>query len=348
MSLGESRDMALKQTDAAAAVTQAAEAVDAPSRDNALKRIVISRMGVGAFLVILILYFSIAANNFASTSNVLVIVATVAIITIISLGQSLAIISGGFDLSTMGTVPLGAISFALISNDQVNVWFALLATLGIGATVGVLNGSIITKVGINPLIATLGTFSITAGLAASLANGVSVPINGQNLNWLGGSIGTFDGGGLSNAVVIAAGLCLVCFVLLRYTVFGRSLYSIGGNREAAWLAGIRIDRDLTWVYVTSAMLCTLAGAISASQLMTGSTTIGSNSALESIAAVVLGGGSLAGGVGTVGGTLVGVLVLGVLQNGLTLLQVPAFYQEIATGGVLLLAVAFGRLRGRFA
>jgi ribose/xylose/arabinose/galactoside ABC-type transport system permease subunit len=305
-------------------------------------------MGVGAFLIILVLYFSLAANEFATASNVLVILATVAIITIISLGQSLAIVSGGFDLSTIGTVPLGAIAFSMFSNDGLNTWYALLATLGIGIAVGLLNGLIITKLGINPLIATLGMSSIAAGLAATLANGVSISFNSQQLNWLGGSIGTFDGGGLPNAVVIAAVLCLVCLVLLKYSVYGRSLYAIGGNREAAWLAGIRIDRDVISVYVASGLLCSLAGAISASQLMTGSTTFGSTSALESIAAVVLGGGSLVGGVGTVGGTLMGVLVLGVLQNGLTLLQVPAFYQEMATGGTLLLAVAFGTLRTRFA
>lgn len=301
---------------------------------------VMSRLSLTLFLVALLIYFGVSADRFATTNNAFIILSDIAVIGIVSIGQTLAIVSGGFDLSTSGVVPLGSIVFAEFLNSGYNLALALLLTLAIGALVGVINGLIITKLRINPLITTLGMLSITGGAAASIANGVSIPFDDPVINFLGDNAV----GNIANDVWIFLGLAVIAALIARFTIFGRSLYSIGGNREASWLAGIKVDRVTTTVYVLSGTLSALAGAILASQLLTGSTTVGTDSALTSIAAVVLGGGSLSGGVGSIAGTVVGVLVLGVFRNGLALMHVAPFYQQIATGLILLLAVAFSQFR----
>jgi ribose/xylose/arabinose/galactoside ABC-type transport system permease subunit len=300
----------------------------------------VQRLSLTLFLVGLLIYFGVSANRFATTNNAFIILSDIAVIGIVTIGQTMAIVSGGFDLSTSGVVPLGSILFAEFLNQGHGTWVALILTLLVGVGVGLINGLIITKLRINPLIATLGMLSITAGTAASIANGVSVPFDNPDINIIGDN----SVGNMANDVWIFLALIVLTAFVLRFTIFGRSLYSIGGNREASWLAGIKVDRVTITVYVTSATLSALAGVILASQLLTGSTTVGTDSALTSIAAVVLGGGSLAGGVGTIAGSVIGVLVLGVFQNGLALMHVAPFYQQIATGVILLVAVAFSQLQ----
>jgi ribose/xylose/arabinose/galactoside ABC-type transport system permease subunit len=301
---------------------------------------VIQRLSLTMFLVALLIYFGVSADRFATTNNAFIILSDIAVIGIVTIGQTLAIVSGGFDLSTSGVVPLGSILFAEFLNKGHGMLVSLILTLLIGAGVGLINGFIITKLRINPLIATLGMLSIAAGTAASIANGVSIPFDDPNINIIGDN----SVGNIANDVWIFLALIVLAAFVMRFTIFGRSLYSIGGNREASWLAGIKVDRVTITVYVTSATLSALAGVILASQLLTGSTTVGTDSALTSIAAVVLGGGSLAGGVGTIAGSVIGVLVLGVFQNGLALMHVAPFYQQIATGVILLVAVAFSQLQ----
>ena len=209
-----------------------------------------------------------------------------------------------------------------------------------GAVCGLVNGLIVAKAKINPLITTLATMSVTGGLALTIADGIQVPFQDPSA----GVLADQSILGVNNHVWIFLGLSLIFFLILRYTVFGRYLYAVGGNAEAARLGGIRVDTVTASVYVASAALATLAGAVLASQLFTGSGTAGTNSALQSIAAVILGGASLSGGVGGVPGTLIGVLILGTLSNGMAILSVPSFYQTIATGVVLLLAVGVSQLR----
>lgn len=299
-----------------------------------------SRVSLLVFLAALIVYFGLSAQHFASANNAWIILQSVAIVGIVSIGQTLAIVSGGFDLSTSGVVPLGSILFADFMNHGDGLAGAVVLTLLIGAGVGLVNGLVIAKLKINPLIATLGMLSITAGGAGSIADGVSIPLNNVNINFLGAE----SVGSIANDVWVFLALAIIFAAVCRYTVFGRSLYSIGGNRDASWLAGIKVDRITIAVYVISATLASLCGVILTSQLLTGSTTVGTDSALTSITAVVLGGGTLAGGVGNVGGAVVGVLILGVFQNGLQLMHVNPFYQQIATGAILLVAVAFSQLR----
>jgi ribose transport system permease protein len=300
----------------------------------------VEALGLTTFYVLVIIFFSVAAPHFLTYSNTLAILSTVTLIGIVSIGQALAIISGGFDLSVSGTVPLGAVLFAVLINHGVPVPLAiLLATLS-GSMVGLVNGLIITRLGINPLITTLGTLSVATGLAYTVTNGQTVALKDLNA----GVLANIAFGGISYYVIALLLFAVLSFFLLRNTVFGRMLYAIGGNREASRLAGLRTDLITATVYVLSGSLAAFAGVIIASELLAGTPTVGSDAALSSIAAVILGGAALTGGVGGIPGTLVGVLVLGTIANGMALLAVPAFYQQIATGAVLLLAVGFGRLR----
>ncbi len=298
-------------------------------------------LGIGTFYVVIVLFFSFASKNFLTYSNTLNILSNVTVIGIVAAGQVLAIISGGFDLSVSGVVPLGAVTFALLTNLGMAPSVAMVAVLGVGALVGLFNGLVVTRLGINPLITTLGTLSITSGLAYTVSRGVTIPFRNPSA----GVLADRTVGGLSYYVLAFALLSAVAFALLRYTVFGRMLYAIGGNRDASRLAGLRVDLMTVLVYVLCSMLAAFAGVVVSSQLLAGSATVGADTALSSIAAVILGGASLTGGVGGVPGTLIGVLVLGTIANGMALMQVPAFYQQIATGVVLLLAVGFGRMRG---
>jgi ribose/xylose/arabinose/galactoside ABC-type transport system permease subunit len=292
------------------------------------------------FLLAVIGYFAATTEGFFTASNALNILVNSAVIGIVAIGQVLTIISGGFDLSVSGTVPLGSVVFAVMLNRGLGVLPALLVTMAAGAFTGLVNGTIIAKAGINPLITTLGTLSVAGGIALTISNGVQIPFEDPTK----GVLANPSLFGVNNGVWLLLGLSILVFVLLRYTVFGRSLYAVGGNREAARLAGTRVDLVTIAVYVISGALAGLAGAILASQLLTGAGTAGSDSALQSIAAVILGGASLAGGVGGVPGTLTGVLILATLANGMAIKSVPSFYQTIATGVILLIAVGLSQIR----
>ncbi|WP_062117823.1 ABC transporter permease [Aureimonas sp. AU40] len=309
------------------------------NRAKAVRRLV-QTLGIGFFYILVLVFFSIASGNFFTYSNALNILTNVAVIGIVALGQALTIISGGFDLSVGGTMPLGAVLFALFSNAGYGFPLSSALVLAAGACVGLFNGLVITKLKINPLIATLGTLSITSGLAFTVSDGVTIPLTDAADGWLA----DFAFNGVSYYLLAFAVLAGAMAVLLRFTLFGRMLYSVGGNREASHLAGIRVDAVTVAVYMICAALSAFAGIVIASQLLAGSATVGSDAALSSIAAVVLGGASLTGGIGGIGGTLIGVLILGTIANGMVLMQVPAFYQQIATGAILLLGVGFARLR----
>ncbi|WP_456694978.1 ABC transporter permease [Aeromicrobium sp. P5_D10] len=300
----------------------------------------ISVVSLVVFLIVLVAVFGSTAPGFLTVDNFLIILSSVAVIGIVSLGQTAAIISGGFDLSISGLIPMGAIVFAKMLNAGHSFALSLLVVMLVGAAFGLVNGLLVTKLRISPLIATLGILSVAIGMAQSVAGGITVPFDDPQVNILARS----SIGGVSNSVWVLLVLAVGFTLMLRFTTFGRSMYAIGGNAESSWLAGIRVDRTVSLIYVISATLASLAGAVLASQLLAGSTNLGRDAALTAITAVVLGGGSLAGGSGTVLGTMIGVLVLGTFQNGLTIKQIDPFYQQIATGLVLLLAVAFSQLR----
>jgi ribose transport system permease protein len=297
-------------------------------------------LGVGGFYVLLLFFFSARAHNFLTTSNAVNIFSNISILGVVALGQAIVLISGGFDLSVSGTVPLGGIIYVELVNQGHGVLFATLAAVAAGLVVGVCNGLIITVLGINPLITTLATVSITGGLAFTVSNGLTVAMTNPADAPLGNNFW-----GMPLYVWTMFLLAVIVFIVLRYTVFGRMLYSVGGNREATRLAGVRVNAITMAVYVLSGMLSSFAGVMLTHQLLAGAPSVGTTEGLLSITAVILGGASLNGGTGGIPGTLLGVLVIGTVANGLALMQVPTFYQQMATGAILLLAVGLGRIRG---
>jgi ribose/xylose/arabinose/galactoside ABC-type transport system permease subunit len=297
-------------------------------------------LGIGTFYVLVLIFFSATTPNFLSYSNTLNILSNVAVIGIVSIGQALVIISGGFDLSVSGVVPLGAVAYAVLVNAGVAVPAAIFAVVLIGAALGLVNGLVITRIGINPLVTTLATLSIASGLAYTISGGAALPFKDLGAAVLNGK----TAGGVAYYVWAFLLLIIVGILVLRFTVFGRMLYALGGNREASRLAGIRVDLVTTSVYMISGGLAAFAGVVVSNQLLLGTPTVSADAALTSIAAVILGGAALSGGVGGIPGTVLGVLVLGTIANGMAIAQVPTYYQQIATGVVLLLAVGFGRIR----
>jgi ribose transport system permease protein len=332
-----------EEVDPAAAVVS-----DVPKGEAALSgrtRLALGAMqglGLGGFYIIVLIYFSLSAPFFFSASNAVNILSNVSVIGIVTLGQAYVLIAGGFDLSVSGTVPLGGVIFTMLINRGITIPEAWFVAVLAGCAIGLANGLIITRIGINALVTTLGTWSITVGLAYVVTNGETVAFNDLNQ-------GPIDNVVLGMPLYVWTMILVsvIAFAVLRFSVYGRMIYAIGGNREASRLAGVRVDLVTTSVYVISAGLASFAGVMLAQQLLAGAPTVGANAALNSIAAVILGGAALTGGVGGIPGTVVGTLVLGTIANGMALMQVPSFYQQIATGAILLLAVGFGRLRAIF-
>lgn len=295
--------------------------------------------GVGGFLLLALAFFALSAENFFTPANTVNVLSTISVLGIVAIGQTFVLVSGGFDLSVSGTVPLGGIVFTVVSNAGNGVLVATLAAVAVGLAVGALNAFIINVVRINPLVTTLATLSIFSGLAFVVSGGLTIPVLDPNAGLMRDRIG-----GTPIFVFVLITLALIGWLILRYTVYGRSLYALGGNAEASRLAGLRTQALTASVYTLSGGMAGFAGVMLAQQLLAGSPAVGQQAALVSITAVILGGASLTGGTGGVPGTMLGVLLLGVVANGMAIMQVPAFYQTIATGVMLLLAVGLGRMR----
>ncbi|MGH3252467.1 MAG: ABC transporter permease [Trebonia sp.] len=310
----------------------------APQR-RTLRAIGVRTLGIGLFLAVVLVYFTVSTSNFLTLSNVAEILSGAAVLGIVAIGQTGVIISGGFDLSVAGVLPLACVVFVKFSNDGASLPVALIETVAIGAAVGIVNAALIVKAGINPLIVTLASMSVAGGAAYSITNGTTLALT----KIANGNLGNLAVGSLPWYLFVFVGLALLAAVIMRFTVFGRIIYALGGSREASILAGIRVNVAVIVVYAASGALAAFAGVVTASQILAGSAGVGSTTALMSVAAVVLGGASLTGGTGGIIGTIGGVLVLGCLSNGLALMQVQSFYVQIITGVALIVAVMFSRL-----
>lgn len=290
--------------------------------------------------IILVIVLATQSSQVLTVDNAQVVATQVAVLGIVSLGHMLVLIGGGFDLSISGVIPLGAVTYVQLANTTIGTPAAFTITLLVGGTVGAVNGILVTKLRINPLIATLATLSICEGLAYLVTDGRTVPMEQAGPAFINHSTPF----GVPAFVLVFVGLAVVIFAVLRWTVPGRAIYAVGGGREAARLAGMRVNVIQAATFVASSILAAVAGIVLASQLRAGSPNLAADMNLNSITAVVLGGASLTGGVGSVIGTVLGVLILGTLSNGLALMQVSAYYQLVATGCVLIVAVSFAQLR----
>lgn len=308
------------------------------------------RMGMLPVLVVLyIVMYALTAyvagdagSNFMTAGNTMNILRQVSINVVLASGMTFVILTSGIDLSVGSILAVSAVLGMLVS---LGTWSALSipAFLLAGLALGLLNGVLVAFVGLNPFVVTLGTMTALRGAAYLLANGTSV-LNDTipSFEWMGN--GQFLA--IPWLIWLAAVVVLVSWFILRKTVLGLQIYAVGGNPQAARLTGIKVGLVLLFVYAMSGLFSGLGGAMSASRLYAANGNWGSGYELDAIAAVVLGGTSLMGGVGSVWGTVVGALIIGVMNNGLTILGLSSFWQYVAKGAVIVLAVMLDKWRQR--
>jgi ribose/xylose/arabinose/galactoside ABC-type transport system permease subunit len=304
-------------------------------------------------LALLMTYFSITSPYFATGGNMVNIARQSSINIMLATGQSLVILSGGIDLSVGAIMALAAsVSTVAMTYYGINVWFGMLISLAVGSFAGFMNGLVIAKGKVPDFIATLGMMTVARGVALLVTGGLPVPshriaheVKAQipaELLWLGG--GKFFG--IPTALLVAVLIVILGWFITRYTRLGRALYAVGGNKEAARVSGIDIDRTKISVYTVSGAFAGIAALVLTGRMNSANALMGEGAELQSIAAVVIGGSNLYGGEGGVGGTLIGALIMGVLNNGLNLIDVSAFWQRVILGSVLIVVVIFDQWRRR--
>ena len=301
------------------------------------------RLGPLLGLALLCLVLAIASPYFLTVDNLLNVLRQSAINAVLALGQLVVIITAGIDLSIGSIMGLTIVLLALMMRGGTPSLLACALTVVAGVAVGLLNGLLLTRLKLpHPFISTLGTMNVARGAALLLASGV--PISGLPARFRATVAGWAFG--IPSPVLVAGVLYAVGHLFLTRTVWGRDLYALGGNREAARLCGIPVDRRLNLAYALSGGAAGLAAVVMAARMNSGFPLAGSGAELDAIAAVIVGGASFFGGVGTAGGTLIGALIIGFLRNGLNLLDVSAYWQMIVIGAVIVAAVCIDVLRQR--
>jgi ribose transport system permease protein len=294
-------------------------------------------------LAVLSAVMAVLSSAFLSVSNVLNILLSTSVFGVLAIGMTFVISSAGIDLSVGSILALsGVVGAILTSNLEWPWWIGILGCLATGAATGAVNGFLITKGAIPPFIVTLGMLGVARGLALVFSDGVSIYGLAPEMTWLGQGRPF----GVPVPVVVLLLTALVAHVVLAHTRFGIYAQVIGDNEGAARAMGVRVERMKVLLYALSGLLSGLAGLLFAARINSGEPTAGLSYELTAITATILGGTNLFGGRGSVAGTLIGALIMGVLQNGLNLLAVRPFYQQIAIGAVLILAVWLDRINSR--
>ena len=289
-------------------------------------------------------FLSFATNSFASSNNLFNITRNFTFVAVIALGMTIVIITGGIDLSVGSVLCLCSMVLAVVMHAGYSIEAGIAASLACALLVGAINGVLIAYLGIPPFVVTLGMLSIARSLAMVASNNTVVFQFGPDhdkLLALGGGAWLF---GISNPVVYTLALALVTGFVLRWTRFGRYIFAIGGNEHAAVLTGVPVRRIKVAVYMISSLSAGIAGVIETGWLGAVTTNLGNGMELQVIAATVIGGANLAGGVGTAFGALIGSALIEVIRNSLGLLGINAFWQGAFIGSFIIVAVTFDRIR----
>jgi inositol transport system permease protein len=301
----------------------------------------------------LFLLMSVLSPAFLAPRNLLNVVRQISVIGLLGIGVTMAIIATGIDLSSGSVLALAAVVAASLAQSP--DWAAakfpglvlplavpLLGGLAVGAACGWVNGSLIAKFKIPPFIATLGMMTVARGLALLYSDGR--PISGTSAGY--NFIGQGEIFGLPFPIIILAVVGIATHVMLNNTRFGRYIYAIGGNEQAARVSGLNISRVKIGIYTFAGLLSGLAGIVLSSRISSGQPGLGMGYELDAIASAVIGGTSFSGGVGTVWGTMIGALIIGVLNNGLDLLNVSAYWQQIVKGAIIVVAIIIDERKNR--
>ncbi len=305
--------------------------------------------GLSVFILILVIAVTLRTPRFLSVDNFQDILLNISILAIVALGQTMVILTHGIDLSVSSVIGLVAmmVAFVVKQNPGIPVVLAVVLGLALGAVLGMINGLIIAYGKVPPIITTLGTLSIYRGLVFFYSQGTWV-----NSYEFPDSFKMLSKGtplGLPNMVIIAILVAVIVYYFLNYTRTGRDIYAVGSNPEAATLAGIRKDRIIFLVYVLSGLAAGLAAVLWASRFESAQTNTALGFELQTVAAAVVGGVSISGGVGTVPGVLLGALLLGIIQNALTIIRISPFWQLAVQGLLILVAIVTDKwILGRLA
>jgi len=298
-------------------------------------------IGLALTLLAMGVLFSALSPYFLTVKNLLNIGRAVSIRGIVAAGLTLVLISGGIDLSIGSNMAASGMLIAYMLRAEWPVPLAVAGGVAFAAVLGLITAFFVTKVGINPLITTLGMMSIVRGAGYVVSEGVSISLPGDSV------LPVLSRGrllGIPNPLIVWVAVCVLCYLLLQYTRFGQYVFAIGGNEAACRVAGVRVNQVKTLTYVLCAVLAGFGGVLLTSLGGGASPTNAMGSELDIIAAVVLGGVSLSGGTGSILGTVLGTLVLGSINNGLTLIGMRSYWQVVVRGAILMLAVTLDVLR----
>ncbi|MFK3926487.1 ABC transporter permease subunit [Serratia liquefaciens] len=313
-----------------------------PTLKRALLGDMMQTVGILPILILIVAVFGFVAPNFFTDANLLNIARQASINIVLAAGMTFIILTGGIDLSVgsmLGTTAVVAMAVSLMPGmAEMSIPLALLAGLGMG----LFNGFLVAYAGLPPFIVTLGTYTALRGAAYLLADGTTIINSNISFEWIGNAYL----GPIPWLVIIAFAVIAVCWFILRRTTLGVHIYAVGGNMQAARLTGIKVGAVLLFVYGMSGLLSGLGGVMSASRLYSANGNLGMGYELDAIAAVILGGTSFVGGIGTITGTLVGALIIATLNNGMTLMGVSYFWQLVIKGAVIIIAVLIDKYRTR--
>jgi len=317
-------------------------------------RIFLKKYGIVLILLALFILMSILSPAFLKTRNLLNVVRQISVIGLIGMGVTMVIITTGIDLSSGSVIALAAVVAASLAQRVgwdaamypnlvgLPVIIPVLVGLAVGTTCGFLNGSIIAKFKIPPFIATLGMMTVARGLALLYSDGRPISSLTDSYNF----IGQGEVLGIPFPIIILVIMAVITHVLLTNTKFGRYVYAIGGNENAAVISGLNVGKYKVLIYTYAGLLSGLAGILLSSRISSGQPGLGTGYELDAIAAAVIGGTSLNGGIGTVWGTIVGALIIGILNNGLDLLNVSAYWQQILKGLIIVAAIILDERKNR--
>ena len=307
---------------------------------------IMNKYGIFFVLVAMVLLMSMLSPAFLTVRNLLNVVRQISVIGLIAIGVTMIIITRGIDLSSGSLLALSAVIAASLAQrpdwasrmypnlPELPVIVPILLALAVGAIVGMVNGGLVAFTGIPPFIATLGMMTAARGIALLYADGRPISSLTDSYNFIGqGTIA-----GVPVPILIFAFIGVISYVMLNHTKFGKYLFAIGGNENAAFVSGVNIKKYKVLVYTYGSFLAALSGIVLSSRISSGQPGLGLAYELDAIAAATIGGTSHSGGIGTIGGTIVGALIIGVLNNGLDLLNVSAYWQQIVKGIIIVGAV----------
>ncbi|SUO91472.1 ABC transporter permease subunit [Suttonella indologenes] len=313
-----------------------------PSLKKSVLADAMQAMGILPVLVLIVVVFSFIAPNFMTEANIMNITRQASINIVLAAGMTFVILTGGIDLSVGSILGVTAVLALVSSLNPAIAHFAVPIALLAGLGMGVFNGLLVAYAGLPPFIVTLGTYTALRGFAYLAADGTTVINSNIAFAWIGnGYLGSMPW-----LVIIAFAVIAVCWFILRRTTLGTHIYAVGGNLQAARLTGVKVSFVLIFVYAASGLLSGLGGVMSASRLYSANGNLGVGYELDAIAAVILGGTSFVGGIGTITGTLVGALIIATLNNGMTLMGVSYFWQLVIKGAVIIVAVLIDKYRTR--